>query len=78
MIRELDTVVLTRDVDGHGLKQGDVGVVVHVYPHKRSFEIEFVTAQGETIVVLTMVKRDFRPIDRREILHVRELESVAA
>jgi hypothetical protein len=29
VIRELDTVVLTRDVAEHGRKRGDIGAVVH-------------------------------------------------
>ncbi|MCK4761697.1 MAG: DUF4926 domain-containing protein [Candidatus Aminicenantes bacterium] len=30
MIGELDTVVLTHDISEHGLKQGDIGEVLHV------------------------------------------------
>ena len=43
MIRELDTVVLTHDVEELQLKNGDVGAVVHCYPGGSSFEVEFVT-----------------------------------
>jgi hypothetical protein len=32
MFRELETVVLRRDVNDYGLKEGDVGAVVHSYP----------------------------------------------
>ena len=31
MIRELDTVVLRHDFDEYGLKEGDIGAVVHCY-----------------------------------------------
>ncbi len=31
MIRNLDTVVLTRDLPEHGLRSGDMGAVVHDY-----------------------------------------------
>jgi len=31
MFRELDTVVLARDLEGYPLKAGDVGAVVHCY-----------------------------------------------
>jgi hypothetical protein len=31
VIRELDTVVLTLDIDEYSLKQGDIGAVVHCY-----------------------------------------------
>ena len=40
MIRELETVVLTRDVPEHGLKKGDVGAVVYRYSDHAAFEID--------------------------------------
>jgi len=40
MIRELEMVVLTRDVPEHGLKKGDVGAVVHRYADGVAFEVE--------------------------------------
>jgi hypothetical protein len=73
MIRELDTVVLKQDVPEHGLKKGDVGAVVHRYADLEAFEVEFVTAEGKTVAVLTLTARDIRPIGRSEILHAREL-----
>ena len=77
MIRELDTVVLTQDLDKHGLKQGDVGVVVHCYNGDSAdqFEVEFVTAEGRTIAVLTLSSSEVRPMQSGEILHVRALAS---
>ena len=73
MIHELDTVVLTRDVTEHGLKKGDVGAVMHRYIDGSGFEVEFVTAEGETVAVLTLEETDIRPMNSREILHAREL-----
>jgi len=78
MIRELDTVVLTHDIDEYGLKQGDIGAVVHCYRDGAAFEVEFVTAEGGTIALLTLAQADIRPIGGREVLHVRELAQVAA
>ena len=77
MIHELDTVVLTRDINEHGLQQGDVGAVVHVYPDGVAFEVEFVTAEGWTVAVLTLSASDVRPMREREILHARELAPAA-
>ena len=68
-----DTVVLAHDIDAHGLKRDDIGAVVHRYTDGLAFEVEFVTGEGETIAVLTLTSDDVRPIDRTEILHVREL-----
>lgn len=73
MIEELDTVVLSRDVDEYGLKQGDIGTAVHVYKDNAAYEVEFVTGEGQTVAVLTLTPKDIRPIREREIRHVREL-----
>ena len=75
MVHELESAVLTHDVAQHGLKQGDVGAVVHQYADRQAFEVEFVTAEGRTIAVLTLTAEDIRPIRSGEILHVRELAS---
>jgi len=75
MIRELDTVVLSRDIEEYGLKRGDIGAVVHCYQNDVAFEVEFVTGEGKTIAVLTLTAEDIRTIQGKEILHVRELTS---
>lgn len=77
MINEHDTVVLLKDFPEHGLANGDIGVVVHCYNGGKGFEVEFVTAGGETIAVLTLVKEDLRLIHPQEILHVREFAVTA-
>lgn len=76
MIRELDTVVLAHNIDEYGLKQGDIGTVVHCYKEGAAFEVEFVTGEGETVAVLTLTQADIRPMHAKEILHVRELMPV--
>ena len=76
MIRELDTVVLTHDVLEHGLKSGDLGAVVHVYRDDAAYEVEFVTAEGRTVALLTLQPADIRPMSDTEILHARELAAV--
>ena len=73
MIRELETVVLTHDIKAHGLEQGDVGAVVHVHGEGGAFEVEFVTAEGTTVALLTLEADEIRPMAHREILHAREL-----
>lgn len=78
MIRELNTVVLTHDIDKYALKQGDIGAVTHCYRDGATFEVEFVTAEGRTIALLTLNQMDIRPISGREILRVRDLAQVAA
>ena len=75
MFQELDTVVLTHNVENHGLKEGDIGVVVHCYQDDQGLEVEFVTAEGKTIALLTLTPSDVRLMREREILHVRELSA---
>ncbi len=76
MIKELDSVVLVRDMPEYGLKRGDVGTVVHVYGQAEGFEVEFVSGEGTTVAVVTLGREDVRPMQSREILHVRPLASV--
>jgi len=78
MIRELETVVLTHDIEEHGLKRGDIGAVVHCYSNGAAFEVEFVTAEGKTVALLTLTSADIRPLGGKEILHVRELTPAPA
>ena len=66
MIRELDTVVLTDDIEEHGLKPGDVGTVVHSYSDGTAFEVEFVTPEGMTVALLTLTHADIRLIGKRD------------
>jgi hypothetical protein len=72
MIRGLDMVALTRDFEIYGLKQGDIGAVVHKYG-REGFEVEFATAEGKTVAVLTLKRCDVRALRGREILHVRDI-----
>lgn len=65
-IRELDTVTLSHNLEEHGLRQGDVGTVVHCYANHDAFEVEFVTEHGETIAVLTLTQADVRSIHNKK------------
>ena len=73
MFKELDLVVLTHDYLEYNLKSSDIGTVVHCYDDKLGFEVEFVTAEGKTIAVVTLTKDDIRPFNHAEILHVRDV-----
>ena len=74
-MEELDLVVLTHDIPPHGLQQGDLGTIVNCYADGQAWEVEFVTAEGRTVAVLTLTQIDIRPMDQQEILHVRSLMS---
>jgi hypothetical protein len=76
-MEELDLVVLTQDIPEYGLQPGDLGTIVHRYTDGQAWEVEFVTAQGRTVAVLTLTRADIRPMGIHEILHVRELSQTA-
>ena len=75
MIKEHDCVVLTQDLTDGNLKAGDIGTVVHVHEGAAGYEIEFMTLAGETITVATLLPSQIRAVSRRDIAHVRELQS---
>jgi uncharacterized protein DUF4926 len=68
--KELDTVVLVRDLPESGLKNGDLGAIVHVHSPE-AFEVEFVTAAGGTQALLTLNASDLRPVREDDLLAVR-------
>jgi hypothetical protein len=47
MLKEHDVVAITVDVPGKGLKSGDVGAVVHCYPGRDTYEVDFVDEYGQ-------------------------------
>ena len=73
MIKELDTVVLTRDIPEKQLRQGDLGAVVLVHADGQAYEVEFVTLGGETVALMTLPADAVRAVTGREIAHVREV-----
>ena len=75
MFDELDTIVLNKNIEKYNLKKGDIGTVVHVYEADKAVEVEFITAKGKTVAVLTLLSSDIRPMERNEILHVRGFAS---
>lgn len=72
MYRLLDTVVLDRDLPSSGLRRGDLGAVVDLYPPD-GLEVEFVLASGRTQGVLTLRLADVRPVGATDIVAVRDL-----
>lgn len=71
--RELDTVVLNRDLPEHGLQRGDVGAIVHLHAPD-TFEVEFVRASGRTHALLTLSSGDVRAAEDRDLVAVRSLQ----
>lgn len=60
MIKELDIVNLTRDLEDHGLTKGSRGAVVHCYKDVQGFEVEFADESGEMANVVTLERSDIQ------------------
>ena len=73
MIRELDRVVLTENLNTLGLEAGDIGTVLLIHEGGRGYEVEFVTLTGDTHAAATLTADQVRPIDRHEIACARSV-----
>ncbi|MFC1937635.1 DUF4926 domain-containing protein [Chloroflexota bacterium] len=72
---KLEIVVLAHDIPRHGLRAGDLGTVVEIYPGG-GVEVEFVRGSGVTQALLTLSEQDLRKIDSRDLLAIRRLAEV--
>ncbi len=70
IFRELDTVVLERDIPDSGLRKGDIGAVVHVHGDS-ALEVEFVRASGRTQALVLLAVTDVRPVQDEDVPAVR-------
>jgi hypothetical protein len=75
--KQLDTVVLDRDVPQSGLRKGDLGAVVETY-EPDGLEVEFVTASGRTQALVTLKVDDVRAVMDEDLISVRPLTRGAA
>jgi hypothetical protein len=62
MIKELDRVILTAELPTYNLKAGDIGTAVLVHEQGQGYEIEFVTLDGETVAITSLLAYQVRPI----------------
>jgi len=74
--KELQTVVLNRDLPDQRLRKGDLGAVVRVY-EPDGLEVEFVSASGLTEALVTLRETDVRAVADGDIVAVRELDRSA-
>lgn len=69
-LRELDTVVLLRDLPAHDLRRGDLGAIVTVLAPSR-FTVEFVRVSGHTHALVDVDAEDIRQMEGTDIPAVR-------
>jgi len=74
--RELDTVVLDRDLPESGLRKGDLGAIVSPY-ESDGIEVEFVTASGKTEALVSLKTSDVRPVASTGLVSVRPFRKSA-
>ena len=74
--KELQTVVLNRDLPEAGLRGGDLGAVVQVY-EPDGLEVEFVSASGKTEALVTLRDDDVRAVADGDLIAVRKLDRSA-
>lgn len=67
--------MLTEDLPEEGLQAGDIGTVVHIHQAGAGYEVEFMTLAGETVAIATLLPAQVRSIAKRDIAHVRELQT---
>jgi hypothetical protein len=72
---KLEIVVLTHDIPQYGLRKGDIGTIIELYPED-GVEIEFVRGSGATQALLTLCEHDIRKIDAHDLLSTRRLAKV--
>jgi hypothetical protein len=75
MMQELERVALTEDVPEHGLRAGDIGMIVHVYGDHKGYEIEFVTLSGDLIALVSVYPNQIRPLENDEIASARRVKT---
>jgi len=72
----LDTVVLVRSLPDHGLREGDLGTVVELYPPD-GLEVEFISASGHTRALISLRISDVRAPGDSDVFSVRPLDKSA-
>lgn len=58
MFKEHQQIVLTAGLigdNGEELKPGDVGSVIHVHPNQEAFVVEFMSRDGGTVAIATVL-----------------------
>lgn len=74
MFKELDCIALTADIPADGLKEADVGTIMHAYPGGSAFIVEFQTLDGNTAAIIEVSSSPIRPVSDNDIAHARTMK----
>ena len=70
MLKEHDRIVLIQDLPNEGLPAGGIGTIVRVHRNGEAFEVEFLTRDGDTEAVATVLASQIRPANDGVIPYV--------
>ena len=74
MFKEHEQIVLTAAVLGderEELKSGDVGTIIHIHLDKEAFVVEFMSLDGGTVAIATVLPSQARPVTGADLTHAR-------
>ena len=67
MLPEHSMVIVTHDVPDQGVRRGDVGAIVHIYPGASAYEVEFDRIEGKSDPLATLKPDEIRLATSREM-----------
>jgi len=74
VFKEHEQIVLTAEVlgdEGEALKPGDVGTLIHIHPDKEAAVVEFLSLDGSTVALATVLPAQMRPVTGADLTHAR-------
>ena len=74
MFKEHGQIVLTAEVlgdKGEALKPGDAGTLIHIHPDKEAAVVEFLSLDGRTVALATVLPAQMRPVTGADLTHAR-------
>ena len=74
MIKKHVQIVLTADVvgdEGEELQSGDVGTIIHIHPNEEALVVEFMSLDGDTVAIETVLPSQARPVTNADLTHAR-------
>ena len=74
MFKELDCIVLTTDIEKDGLKAGDGGTIVHMYPGGDAFMVEFMMGDVYTVILADVLPSQARIATNEDFTHTRSVD----
>ena len=74
-MKELERVALTEDLPEHGLKIGDIGMILDIYADHKGYQVEFVTLNGELIALVSVYPSQIRQLEQDEIASARRVKT---